>query len=163
MTLRSFLAVLVGTGLAAGLYTTPARSADVLPTHRLSAALATEAVVGAIAACTKLGFAITAAVVDVDGVTQALVRGDGAGIHTVQTAQDKAFTAVTYNNVTSAIAERLRTNGVAQKEPRLIAGEGGLPLRVGNELVGALGVSGSTGKDEECGNAGIDLIRARMR
>jgi uncharacterized protein GlcG (DUF336 family) len=45
----------------------------------------------------------------------------------------------------------------------LIADEGGLPLRVGNELVGALGVSGSPGKDDDCGGAGIDLIRARMK
>jgi len=162
MTYRSF-AALVLAGFAAGLCATPARGADVLPTHRLSAALATEAVTGAIAACTKLGFAVSAAVVDVDAVTQALVRGDGAGIHTVQTALDKAFTAVTYGRVTGTLAERLKASGVAAKEPHIIAGEGGLPLRIGNELVGALGVSGSPGKDEDCGNAGIDLIRARMR
>jgi uncharacterized protein GlcG (DUF336 family) len=162
MTIRSF-PLLVSALLAAGLGVAPARGADVLPTHRLSAALANEAVAGAVAACTKMGYPITAAVVDVDGVTQVLVRGDGAGIHTVQTAQDKAFTAVTYNNVTSAIAERLKTNGVAMKEPHLISGAGGLPLHVGNELVGALGVSGSPGQDEVCGNAGIALIRARMK
>lgn len=162
MTIRAFPLLAAGL-LAAGLCAAPARSADVLPTHRLAAALANEVVAGAIAACTKMGYPITAAVVDVDGIVQVLVRGDGAGIHTVQTAEDKAFTAVTYNAVTSTIAERLKTNGVAIKEPRLIAGAGGLPLRIGNELVGALGVSGSPGQDEECGNAGIALIRARMK
>ena len=76
---------------ALGLMPVPARGADVLQTHRLSAALATEIAVAAIAACTKLGYTITASVVDADGVHQVLIRGDGAGIHTVQTAQDKAF------------------------------------------------------------------------
>ncbi len=149
MTFRLLSHVVVAAGfLMAAVCATPARSADVIPTHRLSAALANEVVTGAIAACTKMGYPITAAIVDVDGVTQVLVRGDGAGIHTIQAAQDKAFTAVTYNSVTSAIADRLKTNGVAIKEPHLIAGAGGLPLRIGTELVGALGVSGSPGQDE---------------
>jgi uncharacterized protein GlcG (DUF336 family) len=144
----------------------PARGADVMPTHRLSAALATDLAVEAIAACTKLGFAITAAVLDAGGIPQAIVRGDGAGLHTVQTAQDKAFTAITYGRATSDVAQRERTNGpsaVIAKEPRLIAGDGGLPITIGNEVVGALGISGSPGKDEVCGNAAIDKLRARLR
>lgn len=144
----------------------PARGADVLPTHRLSAALATDLVVDAIAACSKLGFAISAAVLDAGGVPQAVVRGDGAGLHTVQAAQDKAFTAITYGRATSATVERQRTNGpsgIIAKEPHLVADQGGLPIEIGNEVVGALGVSGSPGKDEVCGNAAIDQVRARLR
>lgn len=167
MTLRSIPHLIVFTALAlTGLAPSPARSADVLPTHRISAALATELAEAAIAACTKLTYAITAAVVDADGVTQALIRGDGAGIHTVQAAHDKAYTAVTYSNATSAVAERNKNAGpagVIVKEPYLIGGDGGLPLKIGNEVVGALGVSGSPGKDEVCGNAAIDQIRAHLK
>ena len=166
MTFRTFpqlvaLVALAATGLAAA----PARGADVLTTHRLSAALATDIAVGAIAACTKMGYAITAAVVDIDGVNQALIRGDGAGIHTVQAAHDKAFTAVTYGRAGSAIGEGYKTNpsGVITKEPYLIPGDGGLPIKIGNEVVGALGVSGSPGKDEVCGNAALDQVRGRLK
>ena len=81
--------------------TVPARSADVVTTHRLSAQLATEIAVDAIAACAKMTYTITAAVVDSDGVTQVLIRADGAGIHTVQAAHDKAFTAVSYGRAGS--------------------------------------------------------------
>ena len=53
--------------------------------------------------------------------------------------------------------------GVILKEPYLIPGDGGLPIKIGNEVVGALGVSGSPGKDEVCGNAALDLVRARLK
>lgn len=148
-----------------GFFAAPARGADVLPTHRLSAALATDIAVAAIAACAKMTYPITAAVVDVDGVNQALIRGDGAGIHTVQAARDKAFTAVTYGRATSAVGEQYKTNpsAVILKEPYLIPGDGGLPIKIGTEVVGALGVSGSPGKDEVCGNAALDQVRARLK
>jgi len=132
----------------------------------LSAALATDIAVAAIAACTKMTYAITAAVVDSDGVTQVLIRGDGAGIHTVQAAHDKAFTAVTYGRAGSEVGKGYVANppsGVILKEPYIIPGDGGLPIKIGNEVVGALGISGSPGKDEVCGTAALDQVRARLK
>jgi uncharacterized protein GlcG (DUF336 family) len=146
--------------------TVPARSADVLATHRLSAQLATEIAVDAIAACAKMTYTITAAVVDSDGVTQVLIRGDGAGIHTVQGAHDKAFTAVSSGRAGSETQKGYMASppsGVILKEPYLIPGDGGLPIKIGNEVVAALGVSGSPGKDEVCGNAALDMVRARLK
>jgi uncharacterized protein GlcG (DUF336 family) len=165
MTFRAFTPYALAAALALSLPPAPARAVDVLPTHRLSAALATDIAVAAIAACTKLGFTITASVVDSDGVNQVLIRGDGAGIHTVQTAQDKAYTAATYGRATSAVAEGYKTNpsGVILKEPHLIPSDGGLPIKIGTEIVGALGISGSPGQDEVCGNAALDTVRARLR
>jgi uncharacterized protein GlcG (DUF336 family) len=160
------LALALATGIfAASAAPLPARAADIVHTHRLSAALATDIAIGAIAACTKLGYPITAAVVDADGVTQALIRGDGAGVHTVQAARDKAFTAVTYGRATSAVAAQFKDHfsGVIQKEPYLIAGEGGLPIAFGSSVIAALGVSGSPGKDEECGHAALDAVAARLK
>ena len=169
MTLRSFshyVALVALAAMAVGTMPAPARGADVMPTHRLSAQLATDIAVAAIAACTKLTYNITATVVDSDGVVQALIRGDGAGIHTVQTAQDKAFTAVTYGRPGSEVAKGFTANptaGVVLKEPRLIPSDGGLPIKIGNEVVGALGISGSPGKDEVCGNTALDTVKARLR
>jgi uncharacterized protein GlcG (DUF336 family) len=158
--------VVLGALVLGGLTAAPARAADVFATHRLSAALATDLAQAAIAACTKMNYAISATVVDAGGVTQVLIRGDGAGIHTPQAAYDKAFTAITYGRPTSETTERYKDRGPASviaKEPHLLADDGGLPLKIGNEIVGALGVSGSPGKDEVCGNAAIDQLRARMR
>ena len=166
MTFRTFPRILALAAVAAiGTAAVPARAADVLPTHRLSAAVATDIAVAAIAACEKMTYAITATVVDYDGVVQALIRGDGAGIHTVQTAQDKAFTAVTYGRPGSATGKSYTDSpsGVILKEPHLIPGDGGLPIKIGNEVVGALGISGSPGKDEVCGNAALDQVRARLK
>jgi len=167
MTSRTVPHIFALTAFAAlALHGAPARGADVLTTHRLSAALATDIAAGAIAACAKMTYAITAAVVDSDGVTQALIRGDGAGIHTVQAAHDKAFTAVTYGRPGSDVGKGYVANppsGVILKEPYLIPGDGGLPIKIGNEVVGALGVSGSPGKDEVCGNEALDAVRARVK
>jgi uncharacterized protein GlcG (DUF336 family) len=164
MNSRSFFVAAALIALGAG--TLPARAADLLSTHRLSASLATEAATGAAAACRKLGFSTTVAVTDADGVLQALVRDDGAGIHTVQAAQDKAFTAATYGRPTSEVVKRQEARGafaVIVKQPHLLADEGGLPIKVGTELIAAIGVSGSAGKDEDCGSAGIDLIKNRLK
>lgn len=144
----------------------PARSADVYPTHRLSAQLATDIALASIAACEKMTYKITAVVVDDDGIIQALIRGDGAGIHTIQTAQDKAFTAVTYGRPGSETGKSYYANptsGVILKEPRILPGDGGLPIKIGTEVVGALGISGSPGKDEVCGNTALDTVKARLK
>jgi uncharacterized protein GlcG (DUF336 family) len=66
--------------------------ADTLPTHRIPAALAAEAASETVAACARQGYRETAVVLDADGATIALLRGDGAGIHTLDSAQDKAYT-----------------------------------------------------------------------
>ena len=76
--------------IAASAFGAAAASAQTLPTHRIPAALATEAASEAVAACAKGGYTETVVVVDADGATIAAVRGDGAGIHTLDSAHDKA-------------------------------------------------------------------------
>jgi uncharacterized protein GlcG (DUF336 family) len=61
-------------------------SADTLTTHRIPAALAVEAASETIAVCGKQGYRETAVVLDTDGATIVAVRGDGAGIHTLDSA-----------------------------------------------------------------------------
>src|SRR5712671_2426647 len=101
--------VLAVAGLCCGLWT-PAR-ADVLVTHRIPAALAAEAAVEAVAFCAKDGYRETAVVVDADGARQADLRGDGAGIHTLDSANDKAYTAVSFKADTLVLAERAKEPG----------------------------------------------------
>jgi uncharacterized protein GlcG (DUF336 family) len=132
--------------------TSPARSDDIITMQRLSAALAAEAVTEAVASCAKQGYRVSAAVVEVDGLTQAVLRGDGAHAASFDLASDKAYTVVTL--------------GATHNEDSMSAIVslivGGLRIKVGNEVIGGIGVSGGTGidDDENCAKAGIDKILA---
>jgi uncharacterized protein GlcG (DUF336 family) len=79
--------------------------AETLQTHRIPAALAVEAVAEAVSACANEGYRETAVVLDADGATIAALRGDGAGIHTLDSAHDKAYTSASFKNDTIALAE----------------------------------------------------------
>ena len=61
--------------------------------QKLSATLANEFVGETVAACAQKGYTVTAVVVDLDGVRQALLRGNGAPIHTLDNAFYKAYSA----------------------------------------------------------------------
>jgi len=146
----------------------PAFAADLIATHRISAGLANEAVGAAVAACAKQGYAETAVLVDADGVTQASLRGDNAGIHTFDSAHDKAYTSVTFKSDTGTLVERAKTAPIAtltSKLPHLLLFQGGLVIKAGDEVVGAIGASGAPGGnlDEACAKAGLDAIHERLK
>ena len=144
----------------------PANAADVLTLHRLSAALANEAVGAAVAACAKQGYAETAVLVDSDGVRQAELRGDGAGIHTLDSANDKAYTSLTFKTDTGVLVGRAQAIGaLTSRLPHLLLFQGGLVIKIGDEVVGAIGASGAPGGplDEGCARAGVDAIRDRLK
>src|ERR1700683_5385823 len=91
---------------------TTAASAQTLVTHRIPAALATEAASEAVASCAKGGYTETAVGVGADGATLRAGRGSGgAGIHTLDSAHDKAYSAVTFKSDTMALADRAKTDG----------------------------------------------------
>jgi Haem-degrading len=91
MGLHSAAVVLV---LAAATAPPTARAEDVITLHRLSAALASEAVTEAVASCAKQGYKVSAAILNMDGLPQAVLRGDGATGTSFDAAQDKAYTAI---------------------------------------------------------------------
>ena len=151
---------------------TPALADNVLTTHRLSAGLAAEAVAEAVAVCAKQGYKVTAAIVDTDGIVQALLRGDGASMVAFATASDKAFTVLMLGaprneDSSSAIAERIGNapaGGLAKVEHVLLQ-PGALRIKVGNDAIAAIGVGGAPGGnfDEACAKAGLDKISDRLR
>ena len=153
--------------------TAPSRAQGVITTHRLSAALAAEAVTEAVTACTKQGYHIAATIIDTDGVEQAALRGDGAGMVAVLTAYDKAYTVImlgaTRNEDSSgAVAQRIGNDqppGGIVKVPHVIIQQGALRIKVGSEAIAAIGVGGAPGgdKDEACAKAGLDKISDRLK
>jgi uncharacterized protein GlcG (DUF336 family) len=151
----------------------PGLAQDVLTTHRLSAALAAEAVGEAVAACAKQGYHVTAAVVDTDGVTQALLRGDDASMTTLGAARDKAYTVLMLGgprneDTSSAIVQRMGTApsaGGLAKLSHILLLPGAIRIKIGGEAIAAIGVGGAPGGDldEACAKAGLDKIGGRLK
>jgi uncharacterized protein GlcG (DUF336 family) len=142
--------------------------ADTLTTHRIPAALAAEAASEAVASCAKGGYRETAVVLDADGTTIATLRGDGAGIHTIDSAFDKAYTSVSFKNDTLALAERAKgEDSIAPlaKLPHVMFFGGGVVIKFGDEVIGSIGASGAPGAklDDGCAHAGVDKIRDRLK
>ena len=98
-----------------------------------------------------------------------MLRGDRAGSHTLDSANDKAYTAASFKTDTSALVERSKTvPGFANlftQLPHLILLGGGIVIKVGDELVGAIGVAGAPGAnlDEACARAGLEKIRDQLK
>jgi uncharacterized protein GlcG (DUF336 family) len=159
--------------MLAGAMACPARADDVITMHRLSAALASEAVTEAVASCAKQGYRVSAAVLNMDGLAQAVLRGDGATGTSFDAAQDKAYTAIMLGagrneDSTGVIVERMGANpnaGGLAKLPHILLLQGGLRIKAGNEPIGAIGVGGAPGGnlDEACAKAGVDKISARLK
>ena len=141
---------------------------DTLQTHRIPAALAVEAVSETVAVCARQGYRETAVVLDADGAVIAALRGDGAGIHTLDSAHDKAYTAVSFKNDTLALADRAKgENSIAPlaKLPHVMFFGGGVVIKLGDEVIGSIGASGAPGAnlDDGCAHAGLDKIRDQLK
>ncbi|MCU7929862.1 MAG: heme-binding protein [Candidatus Thiodiazotropha sp. (ex Codakia rugifera)] len=110
-----------------------------------------------------IGVVINVAVVDRGGNLLAFQRQNGAPLHSISIAIDKAYSAVSFGFSTadwlSLIGDQPQLReGLVQRD-RLVIFGGGLPIRVDGELVGAIGVSGaSETEDEACARAGIEAI-----
>jgi uncharacterized protein GlcG (DUF336 family) len=147
---------------------TPASALNLIATHRIPAALANDAVEAAVAACAAKGYTESATVVDVDGVPQATLRGDGAGVHTQDSASDKAYTSVSLKVDTLALEAQVQSSlapgGPFSKLPHLLLFGGGLVIKSGSEIIGAIGAAGAPGDkiDDGCARAGLDKIRDRL-
>jgi uncharacterized protein GlcG (DUF336 family) len=161
-------------GLLAILTASLAVSQGLITKRRLSAALANEAVAVAVATCAKNGYAVTAIVVDLDGVRQAVLRGDGAVVHTLDSAYAKAYSAASLAVVrkdysTKAIFERVAKNPSTTASlgnlPNITFTPGGITLLAGTEPIGGIGVGGAPGGnfDDDCAQAAIDKIKDRMK
>jgi uncharacterized protein GlcG (DUF336 family) len=154
--------------------------AQTLVTHRIPAMLAMEAVEAAVDSCTKQGYGVTATVIDADAQRIAMLRGDTAGVHTFEASWGKAYTAVGFaplfkldsgGEVAERIAQqysatKLGAIGALPFQPPqgMIFRAGGLTIKLGDEVIGAIGVGGAptAQADEACARAGLDKIRDRL-
>ena len=155
-------------------YVSATSAQGLIAEHRLAAGLANEAVAEAVAACAKNSYAVTAIVVDIDGVRQAVLRGDGAPVHTLDSAYAKAYTAASLAPVrkedsTKAIFERLSKNPSTTASlgnlPNVTFIPGGVTIMAAGKPIGGIGVGGAPGGnfDDDCARAALDKIKDRMK
>lgn len=134
----------------------------------LSLELANQIAAASVAACAASGYAVAATVVDRAGTVRAVQRADNAGPHTLAASQQKAFTSASAKNTTLAIMEGAQKNPAAANLvhiPGYLLLGGGVPVKVGNEVVGAVGVGGAPGGnlDEQCAMAALDKVKEQLK
>jgi uncharacterized protein GlcG (DUF336 family) len=138
-----------------------------LLTHKdLTASIAMSIAQTAIETCKANGYAVSATVVGRNGEIIVQVRGDNTPPHTMENSFRKAYTARTLRSPSGALVERLKadpTLGFIHLS-NIIAFQGALPIKVGDETIGAAGASGAPGgeKDEACVKAGIDKVADQL-
>jgi len=142
----------------------------VVTTHELSLDMAEKIARASIEACRKMGFHTTMVVIDSSGTMKAFLRDDKTGPHTINLAQDKAYTALTlagrFATSLAFATARNSTLGSPMSNIRGVTGVGGgVPIKYHGEVIGAVASSGAVGgdKDELCSQAGIDAVADQLK
>ena len=147
--------------LATVLALTGAANAATLSEKNMPLDVATKLAQSAVAACAADKYNVSVAVVDRAGNVRALLRADAAGPHTLDSATRKAYTSASTRAATAVIVESIAKNPSAAELARLdgfLVLAGGVPVKSGDETIGAIGVGGapSGALDESCAAAAID-------
>ncbi|WMT78918.1 heme-binding protein [Bradyrhizobium sp. Ash2021] len=127
----------------------------------------------AVTVCEKSGYRVTATVVDASGLVKAVAKGDLAPPHTLDSSHGKSYGAVSLGpnfgeSTTSAVVGRVSSGpafGPLQHLPGVFLVPGGVVIKSGEDVVGAIGVGGAPGgdKDEVCAQAAVAKIADRLR
>lgn len=130
--------------------------------RNVSMAMSQAIIAGVLEQCSKDGYKVSVVVVDKAGVVAASLRGDGTNPHTMEFARMKAYTSRTRGQTSLEFQQAAATgDGMLLRQiPGVVAIGGGVPIKVGTETIGAVGVSGAPGgdKDEVCAKAGIAKV-----
>jgi uncharacterized protein GlcG (DUF336 family) len=162
----AMLAALGSTSLAAQ---AQSAAAPAVRTERnIGLDLANQIAAGAVASCAAAGYNVTATVVDRAGGVRAVQRADNAGPHTLEASRLKAYTSASAKNATLAMMEGAQKNPAAANLvhiPGFLLLGGGVPVKVGNDVIGAVGVGGAPGGhlDEQCAVAALDKVKDQLK
>ena len=159
------IGLVAGLGLAATL-TMPA-NAQLLSHKDLSLATALTIATTAIETCKTQGYRVSATIVGRNGEVIVQLRGDETGPHTMENSQRKAYTARTFRIPSGEFAQRVKENPTtgAVHLSGIVAAQGALPIKIGDEVIGAAGISGAPGgdKDEACVKTGLDKVADQLK
>jgi uncharacterized protein GlcG (DUF336 family) len=158
-----------GLALAAWLGAGVATSANAqLLVHKdLSLAMATTMALTAIETCKGQGYNVSVHVLGRDGQVIVGLRNELAGPATMENSMKKAYTARTFRRTSGEFADSVKGNPTAGALflTNVVPAQGALPIKVGDDTIGAIGVSGAPGgeKDEACAKSGIDKVSADLK
>lgn len=125
----------------------------------LSSRIAHDIVLAAVQTCARLGYKVSASVVDRNGNLSAFLRDPLSGPHTVKVSQQKAFTSATSQMSTSQLSSRQDLNFA----PDMLLIVGGVPIKFNGHFYGGVAVAGATPEmDEKCAQAGIQAVSGTM-
>lgn len=153
--------------LILGLVTPIAAQETLVSFKALAPRVALEMAQAALKHCRDQGFQVAVAVVDRMGVAQVMLRDRFAGPHTPDTAERKAWTAVSFRADTLSLADstgpQTPQSGARHIDGALMIG-GGIPVTASGSIVAGIGISGapSGGDDHACAQAGIDAVTAEL-
>jgi len=152
--------------LAVMVLANPALAQGVISERNVSTQLA-RAIADAAMTCAENGVGLSVAVVDRSGQLRVLMRGDGTPPHGMELARRKAYTARTFRRSSLEWAKRSETELVGQRSlAEVIPLGGGVPIQVGNDTIGAVGVSGTSGgqqADDNCAKAAIAKVADQLK
>ena len=167
--MSNFVKHAAGIALVSALAVGVAPKADAqLLTHKdLSLALATQIAVAAVEACKAAGYAVSVHVLGREGQLIVAMRNENAGLATFENSMKKAYTSRTFRRSSGEFAEGVKgnPNAGALWLTNIVAAQGALPIKVGEDVVGAIGISGAPGgeKDEACAKTAIDKFADQLK
>jgi uncharacterized protein GlcG (DUF336 family) len=121
----------------------------------------------ALSTCRAHGYQVAVVVLDRFGQTLVLLRDQFAGLPSAETANDKAYTALSFRSDSGDFAKSVQSGKLSAgltALPHIVTLAGGLVIEAGGSLLGAVGVAGAPGgdEDEKCAKAGLDAIRDKL-
>ncbi|MEO8484326.1 MAG: heme-binding protein [Acidobacteriota bacterium] len=161
--------IVVVASIAARAQTPPTAATQVAPAKPFALSLALEAAQAALGSCQASGVAAVVEVMDTAFNPKVILAADGTRANLVEFARRKAYTVIK-TGMSSAefgtsVGPQPRGGPPINGDANLITFGGGLPIKVNDDIVAALSVSGPTGPaaDETCAKAGLDKIRDRLK
>jgi uncharacterized protein GlcG (DUF336 family) len=161
----SHLVTAIALASACGL--APAANAQLAAHKDLTLPIAVAMAQTAVQTCTAQGYKVSAHVLGRNAEVLVAMRGDGTGPHTMENSMRKAYTARMQRRPSGEFAQAAKDNPTigALHLANMIPAQGALPIKVGDDVIGAIGVSGAPGgeKDEACAKAGIDKVADQLK
>ncbi len=138
---------------------------DSLMVKTITMELARDIADESIKACRKLGYQVSAVVVDRNGLVQVALRDDVATRFTLQIAEEKA-NSVILSGTNSGEFRKSRDDIRPELNHMkgIIIMQGALPIEIAGSMIGAVGVSGAPGGhlDERCAQQALDNLSERI-
>jgi uncharacterized protein GlcG (DUF336 family) len=149
-------------------WNTPGRAENATVTYQsLAPDTALDLARAALKTCRTNGYQVAVVVLDRFGQTLVLLRDRFAGLPAAETANDKAYTALSFRLSSDEFAKSIQNGKLSPglaRLPHVVPLAGGITIEAGGNLLGSVGVAGAPGgeKDEECAKAGLAAIRDQL-